>query len=103
MRAWHVARHARWLASEAKAFGDLAHACRSDDVRAIYRAFTVWRQRTPHRDDLAPFAEELESVLYAGAAWPAGHGRAFLQSLRARPRFGHRVESALPPLNPLET
>ena len=85
VRAWHAARHARWLASEAKAFDDLAHACRSDDVRAIYRAFTVWRQRTPHRDDLAPFAEELESVLYAGAAWPAGHGRVFFQSLRARP------------------
>ncbi|HTE35169.1 MAG TPA: hypothetical protein VK630_01375, partial [Reyranella sp.] len=103
VRAWHAARHARWLASAAKAFDDLAHACRSDDVRAIYRAFTVWRQRTSHRDDLAPFAEELESVLYAGAAWPAGHGRAFLQSLRARPRSDHRVESALPPLNPLQT
>jgi hypothetical protein len=103
VRAWHAARHARWLASEAKAFDDLAHACRSDDVRAIYRAFAVWRRRTPHRDGLAPFAEELESVLYAGAPWPAGHGRVFLQSLRALARFEHRVECALPPLNPLET
>lgn len=103
VRAWYAARHARWLASEAKAFDDLAHACRSDDVRAIYRAFTVWRQRTSRRDGLAPFAEALESVLYAGAAWPAGHGQAFLRSLRALPRFRHRVESALPPLNPLET
>jgi hypothetical protein len=103
VRAWHAARHARRLASEAKAFDDLARACRSDDVRAIYRAFTVWRQRTPPRDDLAPFAEELESVLYAGAAWPPGRGRTFLKSLRARPRSDHRVESALPPLNPLQT
>jgi len=103
VRAWHAARHARWLASEAKAFDDLARACRGDDVRAIYRAFTVWRQRTPRRDGLAPFAEELESALYAGAAWPAGHGRAFLRSLRARPHFERRVESALPPLNPVET
>ena len=85
VRAWHAARHARWLASEAKAFDDLAHACRSDDVRAIYRAFTVWRRRTPHRDGLAPFAEELESALYAGAAWPAGHGPIFFQSLRDLP------------------
>ena len=102
VRGWHAARHARWLLSEAKAFDDLAHACRSDDVRAIYRAFTVWRQRTPP-PDLAPFAEELESALYAGAAWPPGHGRTFLQSLRALPRSDHRVESALPPLNPLQT
>jgi len=56
----------------------------------------------PHRDGLAPFAEELESALYAGAAWPAGRGRAFLQALRALPRSERRVESALPPLNPVE-
>jgi hypothetical protein len=103
VRHWYAARHARWLASEAKAFDDLAHACRTDDVRAIYRAFTVWRQRTPRRDRLAPFAEELESVLYAGAAWPAGQGRVFFQALRTRPHFDRRVESALPPLNPLAT
>jgi hypothetical protein len=102
-RQWHAARHARWLASEAKAFDDLAHACRSDDVRAIYRAFTIWRQRTPRRDGLVAPAEELESVLYAGAAWSAGRGRVFLQALRDHPRSAHRVESALPPLNPLET
>jgi hypothetical protein len=103
VRAWHAARHARWLASEAKAFDDLAQACRSDDVRAIYRAFTVWRQRTPHHEGLAPFTEELETVLYAGAPWPAGHGPIFFQGLRDLSRLQHRVESALPPLNPLQT
>lgn len=103
VRAWYAASHTRWLASEANAFDDLAHACRGDDVRAIYRAFTVWRRRTPQSGGLAAFAEELESVLYAGAAWPAGRGRAFLQSLRTRQRAAHRVESALPPLNPLQT
>ncbi|CAN5499138.1 BatD family protein [soil metagenome] len=102
IRAWHDARHARWLASESKAFDDLAHGCGHDDVRAIYRAFTVWRQRSPRRD-LAPFAEELESVLFAGAAWPAGRGRSFLLALQA-PRNPQRpIDSALPPLNPLTT
>jgi hypothetical protein len=100
VRAWHTARHARWLTSEAKAFDDLAHACRHDDVRAIYRAFIVWRQRTPQRDDLAPFAEELESVLFAGEAWPVGRGHCFLDALREAPRAQHCVDSALPPLNP---
>jgi hypothetical protein len=103
VRRWYAARHARWLASEGKAFDDLAQACRSDDVRAIYRAFVVWRRRTSDRNGLAPLAEELEAVLYAGAPWPAGRGRAFLRSLHALAHLDRRVESALPPLNPLQT
>ena len=102
IRAWHEARHARWLASEAKAFHDLAGACRDDDVHAIYRAFTVWRQRAPQRD-LTAFAEELEAVLFAGAAWPAGRGRSLLHALRTPPKNRRRADSALPPLNPLTT
>jgi hypothetical protein len=101
--ACHAARPARGLASEAKAFDDLAHACRSDGLRAIYRGFIVQRRRTACRDGLAPFAETPGSVLYAAAAWSAGDGRLFFQSLRALPHRSHRVESALPPLNPQET
>jgi hypothetical protein len=102
LHVWQAERHARWLASEPKAFDDLAEACRSDDVRAIYRTFTVWRQRSPRRD-LGAFAEQLETVLFAGAAWPAGSGSAFLHTLQAPARAGHHPVSALPPLNPLAT
>jgi len=101
-RAWHAARHARWLASEAKAFDDLARACRQDDIRAIYRAFAVWRQRSP-RCDLSPVAEELESVLFADATWTEGRGRSFFHALQTPRNDRRRVDSALPPLNPLTT
>lgn len=102
LHAWQASRHARWLASEAKAFDDVAEACGNDDVRTIYRAFSVWQQRSPRRD-LGGFAERLESVLFAGAAWPPGSGPAFLHALQAPADVGHHPSSALPPLNPLAT
>lgn len=100
LRARQAARRDRWLASEAKAFDDLAGACGTDDVRAIYRAFVAWRQRSP-RTDLAAFAERLEEVLFAEAPWPEGSGRRFLSDLKRRRSDTHRQVDALPPLNPV--
>jgi hypothetical protein len=103
-------RRARWLASEAKAFGDLLATCRKGDVASIYRAFTVWRRRVPNRSSLAPLTEEIELALFGApvqAAWPPQRGRAFADKLRAarrslkdRRRAADPARQALPPLNP---
>jgi hypothetical protein len=76
-------RGARWEASEPKAFRDLQEACRHGDARDVYRAFSVWRWRTDRATAVVPFAEEIESVLFASAAWSPARSRAFAQGLEA--------------------
>jgi hypothetical protein len=111
LRAVSAVRQARWLASEPKAFRDLEAACRGGEAAAIYRAFSIWRQRVPIQAMLAPLAEELELALFghpAPAAWPLEKSRAFADKLRAarrtlRERETGRADHArrgLPPLNP---
>ena len=102
LKATHAARRARWEASEPKAFRDLQEACRHGDARDVYRAFSVWRWRTDRVTAVVPFAEEIESVLFASAAWSPARSRAFAQGLEAVRRAEHGAPTAavLPPLNP---
>lgn len=104
LAAWH-SRHERWLASEAWAFRALQMACRQNDVGAIYRTFVVWRKRCPRAAVPPALAEELEAVLFAGAAWSSGQSLAFARKAGAarralRMRRPGRLSAALPPLNP---
>ena len=102
LKAAHAARRVRWEASEPKAFRDLQEACRHGDAREVYRAFSVWRRRTDRVTAVVPFAEEIESVLFAAAAWSPARSRAFGQGLEAVRRAEHGAAAAgvLPPLNP---
>lgn len=103
VRALAEARGARWRASEAKAFRDLKEASRQGDARAIYRALLVWRQRIANASAAAPFVEETESVLFAGAPWSheqARHLAARLESVRRPTERATTSRGALPPLNP---
>jgi hypothetical protein len=112
LRAILADREARWLASEPKAFRDLLAVCRNGDVAAIYRAFVIWRQRSPNRPLLGSLTEELEQILFGDpsqAAWSPMKGQLFIGKLRAvrRSLKQQEVECAagarviLPPLNPL--
>lgn len=101
-RRWRADRRARWLASEAKSFGDLKDACRKDEPEAVYRAFTTWRQRLPRPVDAAPLAEEIEAALFAGAPWSLDRAEAFAKKAEAlrHATVRRKATSILPPLNP---
>ena len=112
LRATLADRRARWLASERKAFRDLLAVCRSGDVAAIYRAFVIWRQRSPSPPLLEPLAEELEQILFGDssqAAWSPMKRQQFIGKLQAVRRSLRQLEAeraagarlALPPLNPI--
>jgi hypothetical protein len=102
LKAAHTERRARWEASEPKAFRDLQEACRHGDARDVYRTFSAWRWRTDRAAAVVPFAEEIESVLFASAVWSPARSRAFAQGLEAvrRAEHGAPVAAVLPPLNP---
>lgn len=103
VRAIRDARQARWLASEPNAFQDLQAACRRHDAKGVYRAFILWRQRTSWPARVAPLAEEIEAVLFAGAPWSPAKADAFAQAVTAARRVLANTapaSAALPPLNP---
>ena len=102
VRLAHAERQARWEASEPKAFRDLQLACRDGDARGVYRAFTAWRRHTDRAALLAPFAEEIESVLFASASWSRAEAQSFAERLGdiRRPPGRASAANALPPLNP---
>ncbi len=101
LMAAHAARRARWEASEPKAFHDLQAACRHGGARAVYRAFSVWRERIG-RPLPASFAEELEMALFAGAPWRAEQAHSFAARLEHfRPARQQVARPILPPLNPV--
>ena len=102
LRATRAERHARWQASEEKAFRDLQAACHNGDARDVYRAFSVWRRRTDRSAAVASFAEDIESVVFASADWSPARSRAFVQGLEAVRRAKQRAPASavLPPLNP---
>lgn len=102
IKAARLARVARWEASEPKAFHDLEEACRDEDPRPVYRAFTVWRRRTDHAVQLGSFAEEIESVVFATAPWSSERAQDFAARLAALRHSSDRtaIAHALPPLNP---
>jgi hypothetical protein len=103
VRAWLAARHARWLASEPKAWRDLCEACRHGALRDIYRAFTVWRRRAPRDAAVAALAEGLEESLFAAVPWRRERGLQLMHEAAAIRRARHRQHAAtgLPPLNPI--
>ena len=105
VRSWHAERQARWLVSEPKAYRDLAEACRGDDLRDIYRAFTLWRLRAPRVRAAISLAEALEDALFASATWSREQSRALLRDVAAIRRQAHRppASAGLPPLNPVST
>jgi hypothetical protein len=104
VRSWHAERHARWLVSEPKAYRDLAEACRGDDLRDIYRAFTLWRLRAPRVRPAISLAEALEEALFGAAPWSRERSRALLRDVAAIRRQAHPTTPAgLPPLNPVST
>jgi hypothetical protein len=102
LKAAHAERRVRWEASEPKAFRDLQAACRHGDALDVYRAFSVWRPRSYRAAAAVPFAEEIDSVVFASAAWSPERSRAFAQGLEAVRRAKQRAAAArvLPPLNP---
>ena len=103
MRAWYAERQARWLVSEPKAYRDLVEACRGDDVRNIYRAFTLWRLRAPRGRAAILLAEALEEALFGTAPWSRARSRALLRDVAIIRRQAHRppTSAGLPPLNPV--
>lgn len=105
LRAWYSDRHARWLLSEPKAYRDLAEACRGDDLRDIYRTFTIWRLRARRVPAAISLAEVLEEALFASAPWPRERSRDLLRDVAAIRRQTHRSRASadLPPLNPVST
>jgi hypothetical protein len=102
VQRWYDDRHARWLASEAKAYRDLSAACRDGELRGIYRAFVQWRRRAPRSAAIDALAEGLEEALFAGTAWSPARSRSLLHDVADLRRTAHPSEAAaLPPLNPL--
>lgn len=95
-------RRALWAASETKAFHDLQYACRGDDPKAIYRAFTTWRQRIDDAAEFSSFAEEIESAVFASRPWTRQQSQSFGGRLKTiRVMRGPLVAGdSLPPLNP---
>lgn len=94
-------RRALWAASEAKAFHDLQRACRDDDPKAIYRAFTTWRQRSDDAAKFGSFAEEIESAIFASRPWTRQQSQSFGDRLKTRRAMRRPLVSGdrLPPLN----
>jgi hypothetical protein len=105
VRAWYAERQARWLTSEPKAYRDLVEACRGNDLRDIYRAFTLWRLRAPRGRAAILLAETLEEGLFGMAPWSRERSRALLRDVADIRRHVHRppVSAGLPPLNPVST
>ncbi|MBN9085284.1 MAG: BatD family protein [Reyranella sp.] len=103
VRRWYDARRDRWLVSEPKAYRDLADACRTGDLPAVYSAFTVWRRRASRAVEGGALAEALEEALFAGAPWTPARSRALLRGVAGLRQTHHRLTTALPPLNPLST
>jgi hypothetical protein len=103
VRAWHAERQARWLVSEPKAYRDLVEACRGNDLRDIYRAFTLWRLRAPRGRAAILLAEALEEALFGTAPWSRERSRALLRDVATIRRQVHRppAPAGLPPLNPV--
>jgi hypothetical protein len=103
VRTRYAERRARWLVSEPKAWRDLVAACRGDDLRDIYRAFTLWRLRAPRSRAAIVLAEALEEALFETAPWSRERSRALLRDVAAIRRRAHRPPSSagLPPLNPV--
>lgn len=108
-RAIWIDRRDRWRRSEAKAFRDLDRANRRGDLRAIYGAFVIWRQRAQRPLVLRPLAEELEQALFGSdrdPTWSDAESRRFRGKIReARRAMARNVRAAvgrgdLPPLNP---
>jgi hypothetical protein len=104
VRRRYEARQARWLASEPKAFDDLRRACRDGDPKAVYRAFTAWRQRVDRASGLSSFGEEIESAVLGLDSWSAERSRDLGIRLVAWRQGLHRrraaAAGALPLLNP---
>ncbi|CAO3432736.1 BatD family protein [Azospirillum argentinense] len=116
-QAWKTWR-LRWQQSERSMFNTLLRACRGDDPRAIYTAFSRWRDRLAERCRLEDHpegaalmlaAKDLEHVLFAGGGspqmWSMEQSRSLAKALRTlRPDVLQRLTSAntrnLPPLNP---
>lgn len=95
-------RRTAWVASEAHAFRELERVSRDDDPAAVYQSFTTWRQRVEDGASLAPFAEEIESAVFATRGWSSQHSKNFITRLAAQ-RASHErnhPSSGLPPLNP---
>jgi len=105
VRTWYAERQARWRLSEPKAYRDLVEACRGDDLRDIYRTFTLWRLRAPRVQAAILLAEALEEALFASAPWSRERSRALLRDVAAIRRQVHRrsASAGLPPLNPVST
>jgi hypothetical protein len=105
VRSWYAERRARWLLSEPKAYRDLAEACRGNDLRDIYRAFTLWRVRLADARAAILLAEALEEALFASAPWSRERSRALLRDVAAIRWQVHRrpASAGLPPLNPVST
>jgi hypothetical protein len=108
-RAIWADRRDRLRQSEAKAFRDLDRASRHGDVRAIYGAFVIWRQRAQRPLVLRSLAEELEQALFGSdrdPTWSDAESRRFRGKIReARRAMARNVRGAvgrgdLPPLNP---
>ncbi len=95
-------RQAEWAASETKAFHDLQRACRGDDPKVIYRAFTLWRQRIDDPARFGSFAEEIESAIFASYPWTIQQSHDFGARLLVRRSACRQAVSydRLPPLNP---
>jgi len=105
VRTWYAERQARWRLSEPKAYRDLVEACRGDDLRDIYRTFTLWRLRAPRVQAAILLAEALEEALFASAPWSRERSSALLRDVAAIRRQVHRrsASAGLPPLNPVST
>lgn len=97
-------RRAAWAATEAHAFRVLKRLSRDDDPAALYQAFTTWRQRADDGSSFAPFAEEIESAIFAARRWSSQRSKSFVTRLAAQ-RASHRgrgTSNGLPLLNPAQ-
>ena len=95
LKAGYAERRARsGEGSEPKAFRDLQDACLHGDARDVYRTFSVWRRRTDRAAAVVPFAEEINSVVFASAVWSPAKSRAFVQGLEAERRAKQRAAAA---------
>ena len=103
LKAGHAERRARWEASEPKAFRDLQDGLPPRRCsRCLPCLFGAGAGGPTGPAAVVPFAEEIESVVFASAAWSPARSRAFAQGLEAVRRAKQRAAAArvLPPLNP---
>lgn len=116
-QAWKTWRLRRQQ-SERSMFNTLLRACRGDDPRAIYTAFSRWRDRLagrcrledhPEGAALMLAAKDLEHVLFGGGGspqiWSMEQSRILAKILRALrldllQRRASATTHSLPPLNP---